>query len=125
MVYRGSLRKTARPSFRTVGALLLGIALTGCAEPSPFVVKIDVFLTSGSNVLVPGQSLQLNASARFSNDRTDDVTRTAQWRSENERVAVVANGLVIAVSEGTTNIVASFEGATGMMSIHVRATSGQ
>ncbi len=82
-----------------------------------------MFLTSGGNVLSAGQQVQLTAEARYSDERTVDVTSAATWRSENVAVATVVGGLVTGVAGGNVNIVATFEGASGTISIAVRIPS--
>lgn len=42
----------------------------------------------------------------------NDITKRATWRSADETVAVVHNGVVVGVGAGTANIYADFHGAT-------------
>src|SRR5215470_7093227 len=63
-----------------------------------------------------GSSVQLTATATFSNNTQQDVTSSATWQSSNTNVATVGNntGLVTAsaVNTGNANITATFQGTT-------------
>lgn len=110
-----------------VSLLCLGFASAGCSksEPSPFVRVVRVFYTSGGNVLAPGQQLQLQAEALYSDERKEDVTGTATWRSQDAAIATVGGaGLVTAGGEGATSIIATFQGTMGLISLRVQRSAG-
>lgn len=82
------------------------------APPEPDLTQLtsdpaDVALTAA------GETAELAITAGFSNDTSDDVTEDAQYESGNVNVATVsAEGIVTAVSAGTTNIVVTYGGLT-------------
>jgi uncharacterized protein YjdB len=68
--------------------------------------------TSGAN-LTSGSTVALVATATLSDKTTKDVTSTATWSSSNTAVASVNNiGQVTALSPGSANITATFQGVT-------------
>lgn len=68
--------------------------------------------TSGAN-LTSGTSVQLVATATLSDNTTKDVSTAATWASSNTNVATVSStGVVTAVSPGSANITATYQGVT-------------
>lgn len=67
--------------------------------------------TTGGANMTTGTTVQLIATATFSDKTTKDVSTTATWASSNPNVATVNNvGQVTALSAGSTNITATFQG---------------
>ncbi|MEI7027431.1 Ig-like domain-containing protein [Paenibacillus sp. y28] len=66
-----------------------------------------------------GDTVQLTLSATLSDGTKRDVTTDAVWKSNAYKVADVSNGLVTAVSAGSTNISATFGGKTVTVPIAV------
>ena len=74
---------------------------------------------------VIGQSLQLTATASYSDGTTQDVTGQAAWSSSNTAVATAqAGGLVDAVAAGVSSIGASLSGVNASTSVTVTGSSG-
>ena len=53
----------------------------------------------------------------------NDITRRADWVSDNPSVAVVHQGVVVPVSAGTANITPSFPGAAAATPVPVTVTA--
>ena len=101
-----------------MASLLVGAALAtaGCSDDP--VVDNDPTLQSvtvgGGNTVAAGQTLQLTATANFSNNTTQNVTTTSAWVSSNLGIATVSSGgLVTGVSGGNADIRATFQNVTG------------
>ncbi|OMP66643.1 S8 family peptidase [Domibacillus epiphyticus] len=60
----------------------------------------------------PGNKVNLTLTATLPNGQRINVTSGAEWKTENGRVATVANGLVTLNQHGRTNIVAAVGGKT-------------
>ena len=88
--------------------------------PSPPVSVASVAVSGWLSPLTPGQSVQLTATAIFSDGSTRIVTRGATWGSSNSSVAVVSPvGLVVAQAGGTADIRATYHNRTGTLGITV------
>jgi hypothetical protein len=86
----------------------------------------EIVVTPASTTLPQGATQQMVATARFSNNTTEDVTSRAQWESTMPAVATVGGktGLVKAVAaSGSTVIRATFEGKQGSAGITAAAAA--
>jgi len=116
-----SLRRLI-PTLCAVFAVLLAIALTGCAS-NPELIAITVTPGTGTNfVSTAGATVQYQASGlyRKSNqtEYVSDITRQVQWTSSLQSVATIQTGgstagLATSVGNGFTTISASTGGMTG------------
>ena len=109
-----------------IAPLLVGVALAvGCGGDDPVrpdPTTVTSVTVSGGNAVTAGQTLQLSATANFSNNTTQSVTNTAAWQSSNTGIATVSNtGLVTGVSAGNADIRASFQNVTGTAGLTVSA----
>ncbi len=81
---------------------------------SPSLSAITLTGYSGTPLNRRDQTVQLTATARYSDGATRDVTATAAWRSDNAAVATVSgSGLVTAVGDGEATVVAELQGVAG------------
>ncbi|GFO67329.1 hypothetical protein GMLC_09080 [Geomonas limicola] len=88
--------------------LLVVFLLSGCGGGSSHpatLVSVSVLPTAPS--LAPGTTLQLYASAQYSDGSAVDVTSTANWSSGTSSVATVNQGLATGVAAGQSLITAS------------------
>jgi hypothetical protein len=116
-------------SFRSLALVsLVGLVVVGCSKessppptsPTPAVTAVTVTGYSGTPMSRPTQTVQLSASARYSDGSTRDVTGTAAWRSDNPGVAEVsAAGLVTARGDGEVTIAADVQGVAGNQRLRV------
>jgi uncharacterized protein YjdB len=91
----------------------------GAAPPSA-VAGVTMRYTSVE--LVVGETMQLGATPRTSTGAGTAATSSVSWISTAPSVATVdANALVTAVSPGTANIIATFDGHSGMTIVTVKA----
>jgi hypothetical protein len=119
----------ARRSCLVLASLCLAVAACGSDDPAPTPVAptpttstVQVRASGdASGPLEPGQTRQLTATATQSTGATSDVTQTATWLSSAPGVATVsAAGLVTALSEGDTEVSATFQNVRGTAGIGVR-----
>ncbi len=113
----------------TISAAYAGIAgSTGLTVSSATLQSLAI--TPVNPTLALGVGLQLVATATYSDGSSQDVTRLATWTSAAASVAMVSNasgsnGLLAAVSVGTTGVSASFGGVTGTANVTVSAATLQ
>lgn len=101
----------------TITATFMGGAGTTVVTGSPAVV-VGVAVTPSTASIAKGTDAPFSATATLSDGSSQDVTSVATWKSSQISVATVGNaapnsGHVHAVSEGTTNISATYMSATG------------
>jgi hypothetical protein len=117
----------------TMAGMVVG---TGCGSGSPTgpdavatpppVTTPAATLTGvrveGSASVAEGATLQLRATAAYSDGSSRDVSTQASWTSSRPSVASVsATGLVTAATTGTTDLSATFQGQTGRHTLAVGA----
>lgn len=126
---RSGVRAAAIAAIAAIAAMLA--AWPGCgggqgpSSPSvagPTVTGVQVSAGgTAATELPPGDTRQLSASAVSSDGSRIDVTSGAEWKSSNPAAATVsATGLVTAVSEGGTDVAATYKGAAGAIHLDVR-----
>ena len=123
----------AKVSAGTVSPIGAGSATVSCSyggktgSCSVSVSAPDVYITSFTMsqteaTLSVGETLQLDATIRWSDGKGGTYNNAYTWTSSNSGVASVSrSGLVSAVKEGTTTITASFDGAKCTCSVTVSA----
>jgi alpha-tubulin suppressor-like RCC1 family protein/uncharacterized protein YjdB len=104
----------------TITATSEGVRGTATVTVTPVPVRTVTIDPNGAALLI-GQSVQLTATAKDSVGGTL-AGRTVTWSSASQTVASVsAQGMVTALSAGTTAITATVEGKTGTVSVTVSA----
>lgn len=109
---------------RIVTPLICAALAAACGDGSsgPSVRIANIFVSSPQPTIAVGDKAQLTAVALDSVGNT--VNTTFQWTSSAGVVAMVSStGLVTGVTAGTANISASASGASGTLSLTVRATA--
>jgi hypothetical protein len=100
-------------------AFLLGCSVSSSkspSSPSSTVTSLQVLGTSSLTVTNP--SSQLSAMATFGDKSVLNATAQAAWQSSDPSVAGVSpSGLVTAVSAGSAEIRASYQGASGSLQV--------
>jgi len=111
------------------GSLILGLALllAGCSNPS--VESITITPNEQYFGFSPGLTAQLTAIGTFGQGKhpksTQDITSEVIWKSSSPGIATVSSsGLVTStgVDYGTTDITASMNGFTGLITAHSTVT---
>jgi len=70
-------------------------------------------VTPSSKIIASDQTVQLTATATYSDKTTEDISGTVTWTSSDTSIATVSSsGLVTAVQEGTVTITAAVPGST-------------
>ena len=100
------------PGIATIQADYGGV--TGSTTVTVLPVLTSVSVTPANPSIGAGQTLQMHATATYSDSTTKDVTSSATWSSTNPSVATVTtSGLVAGVAPGGTGILAKYGGVTG------------
>lgn len=80
----------------------------------------SITISPSSSSIEVNNSVNLTATATFSDSTTQDVTSSATWTSSDETVAIVdSNGVVTGVAAGTATITVTYQGQTASSSIIV------
>lgn len=109
----------------TSGVICAAVAasLPSCSHNKPVVATVtSVTVTGNPTTTVPGQTLQLAATANMSDGGTQNVTGVATWLSANTAVANVSpTGVVTGVALGDTSITARHMNVLGSLVVGIRA----
>lgn len=75
---------------------------------------VELIVAPPEQATLVGVSRQFTATARFADNRTQEVTTDVAWSSDNTTVSTVdGSGLATALSQGTAAITASLSGVNG------------
>jgi hypothetical protein len=101
-------------------------ACGGGSNPPPFAPTLSSITvapqTGSSTTTYTGDTLQLMATAMYSDGSTKNVTSTATWSSSNANLATVsASGLVTGVAAGQPTISVALSGTSGKENVTVDA----
>jgi hypothetical protein len=102
--------------------LCLGYSLIACSNPS--IVSIEITPTTETFIGIGGQRAQFTAIGTFKQGdhipTTQDVTNVVTWKSNAAGVATISSKGVAAPGGdyGSTDITASMEGFTGLVTGH-------
>ena len=70
-----------------------------------------------------GQTVQLTATATFSDGATQNVSATATWQALSVGATVTSGGLVTAVTSGIVTITATYQGKSGLAVVQISPTT--
>jgi hypothetical protein len=99
---------------------LAGCGGTPVAPPPPPPTITGVSLAGITDPAVAGQTVQLEATATFSDGTTQKVTSQASWTSSSDAVATVSStGMVTFVSAGEVDLRATYRATTGTTHVTV------
>lgn len=90
--------------------------VVGCGGAELTSVEIE---PSSPEALEIGAVLDLSATATYSNGDSEDVTDLAEWSSSDGAVLSIEGGAAEGLSEGTSELTASFEGLSDTISLDV------
>lgn len=97
----------------TTGLVSVNVVSAADAEISKLVLSTD------SLSLEIGDSSTLTATAVYSDGKSNNVTISTNWTSDNSSVASVYNGTITAKGEGTATIVAVYDGESQAVNVKV------
>ncbi len=108
----------------TITATLSGVSGTTTLTVSAGTVS-SLAVTPNNPSVAEGSTVQLTATATYSNGTTANVTNSATWSSSDSGTASVnSTGLVTGVLPGTTAIQATYEGEGGATNVTVTNAAG-
>ncbi|MCT8179237.1 Ig domain-containing protein [Variovorax sp. CY25R-8] len=106
----------------SAGASFVPVTPPATPAPPPTLVAIEV--TPVNPALAAGTSVQLAATAIYSDDTHSDVTATAAWTVSDAGVARVdTSGKAVGVGPGSTTVTASLGGQSGSTTLSVTAAT--
>jgi hypothetical protein len=118
------------PSFVSVAVVAGSMFVVGCAHGSssssmaPSSATISSVAVNGSTDFMSiGQTVQLTATATFSDGATQNVSATATWQALSVGATVTSGGLVTAVTSGTVTIMATYQGKSGEAFVQISPTT--
>jgi len=112
----------------TPGTTTVTATLGSVTGSTPFTVTsatiVSITVSPASQTIAVGTTLDFSALGRFSDGTFQDITAVATWSSDNTAVATVdVNATATAVSPGTANISATFNGVTGSAPVTVSSAT--
>ena len=115
----GGRAHTLTPGTTTITATLGSISGSTPLRVSNATI-VSVTVTPTGRTIAPGTRLPFTAAGRFSDNTNQNITLDSTWASDNTAVATVsAGGAASAVSPGTANISATFNGVSGSAPLNV------
>ncbi len=109
-------RYSAIPIFLIFIALLL-LSTANCGGPSSVgnggqsETLQQISIAPQNPTLAKGADLQLTAKATYSDGKTQDVTQSVSWKTSNATIVTVgSNGALTAISVGSAQVSASYQG---------------
>ena len=100
------------PNTYSTATLSRTINVTALGSQTPTLTAVLISGSPGS--VQSGQTVQLVATAVYSDNSSAIVTGGAIWNSSNTSIASVSAGTVRGVTSGTTQITASYNGVTSV-----------
>jgi 6-phosphogluconolactonase (cycloisomerase 2 family) len=103
------------------------LSLTGCHDvgsggvAAPGLASIEI--TPASSSVAAGTSVQLTATAVYSDNTHQDVTTQSSWTSTNSAIATVVTGKAQGVAVGSTHITAAFSGQSATTTLTVTSAT--
>ncbi len=109
----------------TVTASLSGVAGMNAVTVTAAKTVSSIAITPGNASVAMNSTVQLTATATYSDNSTADVTAAATWTAAHTTVATVStDGLVTGVASGSTTIRAAVSGVSGTDSLTVNIAAG-
>lgn len=102
----------------TISATYSGVSNTTVLTVSPEAIQ-SLAVTPTDVTMRPASTQQFNATANYA-DFSQDVTKTANWSSNNTAAATVnTTGVATGIADGSANISATFSGQSGSANLTV------
>lgn len=111
--------KTLTPGTTTITATLGSISGSTPLRVSNATI-VSITVTPTGRTIAPDTRLPFTASGHFSDNTNQNITLDSTWASDNTAVATVSTGgTATAISPGTANISATFNGVSGSAPLNV------
>jgi uncharacterized protein YjdB len=99
-------------------------SVSGSVSITVLPALVSISVSPGSPSIAPGTTVQLTATAIYSDNSTQNVTASVAWASSNQTIATVSNtsptkGLAKASASGNTTITASLGSISGTASLTI------
>jgi len=106
-------------------ALVVSWSCGGSSSSSvaPSATVLSVAVNGSTDFTSIGKTIQLTATATFSDGATQDVSATAAWQALSVGATVTSGGLVTAVTSGTVTIIATYQGKSGLAVVRISPTT--
>ncbi|WP_293745950.1 Ig-like domain-containing protein [uncultured Paraglaciecola sp.] len=106
----------------SAGSTSITASLQGVSKTFQVTVKAltDLVISPIVMTLVIGSSEQLNVTGQYTDNSNENLNSSVTWESSDPSVASIStSGVLLAISEGTTSITASFQGISETLPIRV------
>ena len=125
LVSSTGLLTAAGPGATTISATSASISGSLGATVTNAVIT-EIAVSPASTSLAAGQTLQMQATARLSDNSQQDVTGSAHWSLDNSALASIgtgssSGGLFTAKSAGTVNVQATVGGISGSATVSIQS----
>ncbi len=122
-IANGGRAKGLTPGSATITAMLNSIGGSSTLNVSNATI-VSISVAPPGRTIAPDTRLTFAANGVFSDHTTQVITRDSAWASDTPAVATVgAGGTATAVSPGTANIAATFNGVSGTASLNVSSAT--
>ncbi|WP_314590868.1 Ig-like domain-containing protein [Paenibacillus terrigena] len=92
--------------------MILMLGMVSWAQPAAAAADptylVNLVLSSTKLSIETGNTQTVKATAVYSDGSSKDVTLATTWKSGNDTIATIENGVITAINEGTTMISATF-----------------
>jgi hypothetical protein len=113
------LASALAPGMSTISAALSGVTGSTTLTVSPATLK-SIAVSPANPAITKGTQQQFTATGTLSDNTTEDLTNQVTWASANTTVATITStGLASALTPGTSDISATFNGVTGSTTLTV------
>lgn len=111
-IARGGLASGLAPGTTTISATLGSLNASATLEVTNATL-VSISIRPSGRTIAPGTRLSFTATALFSDNTTQVITRDSTWTSDNPVVATMLRNTAMAVGPGAANISAIFNGLSG------------
>src|SRR5262245_59820000 len=91
--------------------MFASLLVASCGHNHPYARElVEITLTPDEPSIAAGTSVRFAATARFSDDTTEDVATEVAWTSSATSVVAIHDGVATGLAIGTSAISATFSG---------------
>lgn len=101
-------------------ALWSGCGANNTSQTAPTPTLVSIQVAASSTNLIVGQTEQLKATGKYSDNSTKDLTSSVTWNLSPAGVASVsATGMLAVSSNGTVSVTATFDSVSGSLNFTI------